>query len=172
MKEELQISAPRDRPVKHKSPSVEPAITEDATHRVFTWTSSQLEHKSSEQDKADQEQKHYQAARGQFPPPDVQFSSFQSWEEVGRWYGGLQLERVKPTPEIRAKAAELTKSATDDDAKLRAIYKYVSTDFRYIGIAFGIGRYQPHTATEVLGISTETAKTNTHCSLPCSMLPE
>ena len=81
LQEELQISAPRDRPVKHKSPSVEPAITEDATHRVFTWTSPQLEHKSSEQDKADQEQKHYQAARGQFPPPDVQFSSFQSWEE-------------------------------------------------------------------------------------------
>jgi hypothetical protein len=57
----------------------------------------------------------------------------------------LQQERVKPTPEIRAKAAELTKGASDDNAKLRAIYNYVSTEFRYIGIAFGIGCYQPHT---------------------------
>ena len=69
---------------------------------------------------------------------------------MGRWYGSLQQERIKPTPEIRAKAAELTKGASDDDAKLRAIYKYVSTEFRYIGIAFGIGRYQPHAAAEVL----------------------
>jgi tetratricopeptide (TPR) repeat protein len=151
LQEQLRISVPWDRPVKWKSPDVKPGIAEEAARRVFTWTSSQLEHKSSEQDKADQEQKLYQAARGQLPPADVQISTFQSWEEVGRWYGNLQQERVKPTPEILAKAAELTKGASDDDAKLRAIYKYVSADFRYIGIAFGIGRYQPHTAAEVLG---------------------
>ncbi len=150
LQEQLRISVPRGRPVKWKSPDVKPAIAEEDARRLFTWTSSQLEHKSSEQEKADQQQKFYQATRGQLPPADVQFSSFQSWEEVGRWYGGLQQERVNPTPEIQAKAAELTKGATDDDAKLRAIYKYVSTDFRYIGIAFGIGRYQPHTAVEVL----------------------
>lgn len=151
LQEQLQITIPHDRLVKWKSPDVKPAITEEGARRVFTWTSSQLDHKSSEQDKADQELKLYQAVRGQLPPADVQISTFQSWEEVGRWYGGLQQERVKPTPEIAAKAAELTKGASDDNAKLRAIYKYVSTEFRYIGIAFGIGRYQPHTAAEVLG---------------------
>jgi hypothetical protein len=151
LQEQLQIGAPRDRPVKWKSPDVKPAITEEGTRRVFTWTSSQLDHKSSEQDKTDQERKLYQAARGQFPPADVQLSTFQSWEEVGRWYGSLQQERVKPTAEIRAKASELTKGASDDNAKLRAVYQYVSTEFRYIGIAFGIGRYQPHNAAEVLG---------------------
>ena len=83
-------------------------------------------------------------------PADVQISTFQSWAEVGQWYGSLQQERVKPTPEILAKAAELTKGASDDNAKIRAIYKYVSTEFHYIGIAFGIGRYQPHAAAEVL----------------------
>jgi tetratricopeptide (TPR) repeat protein/transglutaminase-like putative cysteine protease len=151
LQEQLQITIPRDRLVKWKSPDIKPAITEEGARRVFTWTSSQLEHKSSEQDKTDQELKLYQAVRGQLPPADVQISTFQSWEEVGRWYGSLQQERVKPTPEIVAKATELTKGASDDNAKLRAIYKYVSTEFRYIGIAFGIGRYQPHTAAEVLG---------------------
>jgi len=62
----------------------------------------------------------------------------------------LQQDRAKPSPEIRAKAVELTKSAQDEDAKLRAIYDYVSTHFRYIGVSFGIGRYQPHPATDVL----------------------
>jgi hypothetical protein len=89
-----------------EEPNVKPAITEEGARRLFTWTSSQLEHKSSEEEKAEQETKLYQAARGRFPPADAQISSFQSWEEVGRWYGGLQEERVKPTPEIRAKATE------------------------------------------------------------------
>ncbi len=42
-----------------------------------------------------------------------------------------------PTAEIRAKVAELTKNASDEDAKLHSIYHYVSTQFRYIGVAFG-----------------------------------
>ncbi len=44
----------------------------------------------------------------------------------------------------------MIKGAEDDDAKLRAIYTYVSKQFRYIGVAFGIGRYQPHSASDVL----------------------
>jgi transglutaminase-like putative cysteine protease len=39
----------------------------------------------------------------------------------------------------------------DDDAKLRALYNYVSLRYRYVGIAFGIGRYQPHASGEILG---------------------
>ena len=77
-------------------------------------------------------------------------SSFASWEDVGRWYGGLQEERVKPTPKVAAKATELTRNAPNDEAKLQALYGYVSTQFHYIGVAFGIGRYQPHSAAEVL----------------------
>ncbi len=149
LQELLQISVPRDRPVKWKSPNLTPTITAEGVRRVFTWTSSQLEHKPAEQEQKDKEQSTYQSVRGKLPPPDVQISSFLSWEEVGRWYNTLQQERVKPTAEIRAKAAELTRGATDDNAKLQVIYNYVSTQFRYIGIAFGIGRYQPHSASEV-----------------------
>src|SRR5207253_6405693 len=85
-------------------------------------------------------------ALGRSLPSDVQLSSFQTWEEVGRWYLALQQERIEPTAIIRAKAAELTRGLTTDDAKLQALYNFVSTKYRYIGIAFGIGRYQPHAA--------------------------
>jgi transglutaminase-like putative cysteine protease len=44
----------------------------------------------------------------------------------------------------------VTKNAPNDETKLRVLYGYVSTQFRYIGISFGIGRYQPHSAAEVL----------------------
>lgn len=148
--EEVQMSVPRNRPVKWKSPNVKPVITEEGTRRVFTWTRSQLEHKSADEEKKDQEEKVYQAARGKLPSPEVELSSFQSWEEIGAWYNKLQLERVAPSAEVRAKAAELTRNATDENAKLHAIYSYVGTQFRYIGVAFGIGRYQPHSAADVL----------------------
>lgn len=148
---QLQISVPKERPVKWKSPSLKPAITEDGQRRVFTWTNSQLEHRSAEEQKKTQEETAYQAARGKFPPPEIQISSFQSWEDVGRWYNSLQQDRIKPTPEIRAKAADLTKGLADESQKLHAIYNYVSTQFRYIAVDFGIGRYQPHSASDVLG---------------------
>jgi len=148
--QELQISVPRERAVKWNSSKLKPVISDSGSHRVFTWTSSQLEHKSTEQERKDQEQASYQTVRGKLPPPDVQLSTFQSWQEIGSWYINLQQDRAKPSPEIRAKATELTKSATNDDEKLRAIYNFVSTQFRYIGVSFGIGRYQPHPAKDVL----------------------
>ena len=148
--QQVKISVPQDRVVKWKSPSLKPEIREEGTRRIFTWTTSQLEHRSDEDDKKEKEKTAYEAVRGKLPPPDVMLSSFQSWEEIGAWYNGLQTERVKPGADIRAKAAELTNGAVDDDAKLRAIYNYVSTQFHYIGVAFGIGRYQPHSADEIL----------------------
>lgn len=150
LQEQLQISVPRDRAVKWKSSNAKPAITEEGGRRIFTWTGSNLEHKSKEQERADQERNVYQAARGKYPPPEIQLSTYQTWEEVGKWYSGLQQDRVKPTPEIRGKAEELTKGASTDDAKAEAIYRYVSGQFHYISISFGVGRYQPHSANEVL----------------------
>src|SRR5215472_5733944 len=146
MRRQLQISVPANRPIKWKSLIIKPAITEDGGRRHFTWTDSQLEHRSPEENKAKQAQISYEAARGQLPPPEIQISSFQSWEDAGRWYNTLQEERIKPTAEIRAKAADLTKDLSNDNEELHAIYTYVSTQFRYISIGFGIGRYQPHLA--------------------------
>lgn len=148
--EELQIGVPKDRAVKWASPGLKPAITSDASQEIFTWTSSQLEAKSADEQKEEQDEQRYEQSVGKLPPADVQLSSFQSWAEVGAWYDKLQSDRVVPDASIRAKAAELTKDSTNEDAELRAIYDYVSTQIHYIGVAFGIGRYQPHGAAEIL----------------------
>ncbi len=147
--QQLEVSVPKERTLKYESPNHPPVITERGAYRVYTWSASNLELKNKD-DKAQQIKDAGDQARGRNPQPDVKLTSFQSWEEVGRWYSDLQNDRVKPTSEIQAKASELTKNALDDDAKIRAIYNYVSTQFRYIGVAFGVGRYQPHFAAEVL----------------------
>ena len=148
--EQLEISVPGDRAVKIKSATVQPVIGEVGLDRIYTWHNTNLQHKDETNKKREATEGLWQQARGRLPQPDVLMSSFASWDQVGRWYGGLQEERVKPTAEVAAKAAELTKGASNDEVKLRALYDYVSTHFRYIGIAFGIGRYQPHSAAAVL----------------------
>jgi hypothetical protein len=47
LQEQLQISVPHDRAIKWKSAGLKPEITEEAARRIFTWTGSQLTHKSS-----------------------------------------------------------------------------------------------------------------------------
>ena len=148
--EQLEISVPRDRAIKIKSVTGQPAISESGGYRVYLWHSTNLQHRDETDKKREATEQLWKQARGRIPKPDVLVSSFTSWEDVGRWYGDLQEERVKPTAEVAAKAVELTKNVADEEAKLRALYGYVSTEFHYIGIAFGIGRYQPHSADVVL----------------------
>jgi tetratricopeptide (TPR) repeat protein len=145
--ERLEIKAPAERAVKVKGPQATQTVTTEAGSRIYTWTYSRVQNSNLP---GSEEQKATETALGRLAAPDVQISSFQSWEEVGRWYWDLQKDRIEPTPAIRAKAAELTKGMTDDGAKLHALYSFVSTQYRYIGIAFGIGRYQPHTAEDIL----------------------
>lgn len=148
--QQVLITTPRDRVIKWKSRELKPVITEVGQRRSYEWTFSTLEHKSADEQKKQEQEQAYQVARGKLPSPDVQISTFQSWAEIGAWYSKLLSDRVIPSGDIQAKALELTKGAKDEDAKLRAIYSYVSTQFRYVGVAFGIGRYQPHSASEVL----------------------
>jgi cytochrome c-type biogenesis protein CcmH/NrfG len=150
LREQLELTVPLDRAIKINSTELKPAITDASGYRTYAWSTSHLQDDSDLQQKRKQDEAVWKQVRGRFPQPDVTLGSFRSWEEIGAWYGKLQQDQIKPTPEIRAKASEITKDAKDDDAKIRAIYQYVSTQFHYIGIAFGIGRYQPHAASEVL----------------------
>lgn len=148
--EQLEISVPKGRPVKMKSTDLQPTVSDSDAYRIYTWHHKNLQHKDETHEKQVATERLWQQLRGRMPQADVLMSSFGSWEDVGRWYGGLQDERVKPAPEVVAKALELTRNSPNDEARLRALYGYVSTQFHYIGIAFGIGRYQPHAAAEVL----------------------
>ena len=82
--------------------------------------------------------------------PSVAWTTFKSWKAVGEWYRGLEADRIIPDQSVKDKVAELTAGKLTEEDKVRAVYAYVSTQIRYIGVAFGVGRYQPHHAEEVL----------------------
>jgi transglutaminase-like putative cysteine protease len=139
---ELQLSVPRDKYVKLVSPGYKPDIEDDGPRRTYLWKTANLERKEDKQ-------KVIQPRRDP-PRSDVEITTFRSWEEVGRWYDELQRPQLAVTPKLQAKSAELTKGLTTDDEKLHAIYDFVSTHFHYVSLSFGVGRYQPHAAEEVL----------------------
>ena len=142
--EELEVDVPADRPLKLKNkPGMDPKITEANGRRVYRWTNSHLQREDDSKDKAKKkilEQEH----------PDVQLTTFVSWEQIGRWYAGLDRDRRAPSPEVRAKAEELTKGLNGDMDKIEALYDYVAINFRYVSLSLGLGRYQPHAAADVL----------------------
>ena len=72
-----------------------------------------------------------------------------SWAAIGDWYSTLTSGRRDASPELSAKAHELTSSAATFDAKLRALTGFLQSNVRYVAIEIGIGGYQPHPASEI-----------------------
>ena len=72
-----------------------------------------------------------------------------SWKGIGEWYETISRDRLVATPEIAAKAAELTAGKTDFYDKTEAIAEYVQQKIRYFAVEMGIGGYQPHAASEI-----------------------
>lgn len=136
LSDELQISVPRDRYVKLKSPKLSPSDRDENGYHVYIWKTANLE-SVSDSEKAKKE-KAIGRDDSATPFADVQLTSFRSWDEIAEWYRQLQGSRIVPTPEIRAKAEELTRDATSESEKIRTLYGYVATKFRYIGVALGI----------------------------------
>jgi len=72
-----------------------------------------------------------------------------TWQGIGEWYEGLSRDRLVSTPDIAAKAAELTAGKTDFYDKAEAIGDFVQQKIRYFVIEMGVGGYQPHAAEEI-----------------------
>jgi hypothetical protein len=72
-----------------------------------------------------------------------------TWQGIGQWYAGLSRDRLVATPEIAAKAAELTAGKTDFYDKTEAIAEFVQKKIRYFVIEMGVGGYQPHYAADI-----------------------
>jgi tetratricopeptide (TPR) repeat protein len=142
--EEIEVDLPKNVQAKISSRGVTPDIRETSTRKILTLRHQNLVRKEDDNDGA------WEKGVGKGEPPIIQISSFQSWDEVGKWFGGLEAAPTKVTAAVQAKADELTRGKTSESEKIRALYEFVALNFRYIGISLGQGRYVPHRAEEVL----------------------
>ncbi len=138
--EQLDLDLPAGKPVTVASADAQPQITTSDGRKLYHWASANTAR--PDPDAPPKSTKHW--------TPSVQVTTFTSWDQIGAWYAGLQKDSVVVSPAIQAKADALTKGLTSDDDKLHAIFNYVALNIHYIGIEFGIGRYQPHAADDVL----------------------
>src|SRR5580700_4383422 len=149
--EQLDVDVPADRPLKLKNkPGMDPKVTEENGRRMYHWASSHLEREDDSKDKDKDKDKKKKKKRPDDDRPDVQLTTFVSWEQIGRWYASLEKDRRAPSLEVRAKADELTKGLNTQLDKVEGLYDYVAKNFRYVSLSLGLGRYQPHAAADVL----------------------
>jgi hypothetical protein len=66
-----------------------------------------------------------------------------SWSDVARWYAGLSRDRYQVTPDLEARLAEIVGLERTRDDSLRALYRWVAQDFRYVSVSLGMAGYQP-----------------------------
>jgi len=140
--ERLEIDVPKARELKLKSPDQKYEVREDGDRRIYTWTRKNIapNHDLSAEEEI-----------AEIPDePDVQVSSFTDWQQVADWYAKLQGEQMAVNDNVRKKADDLTRGASKPEEKAHRLYDYVAGNIRYVSLSFGVGRYQPHAAAEVM----------------------
>lgn len=151
--EQLDLNVPKDRLLKIKSPEgIQPYVSVEGDRRLYHWATSNLNTPPPIDFFKNFQFDVVKLLEGYRPslPAHVMFSTFQNWTDVVEWYTQLERERRIPTPDIRAKADEITRGQQTAEAKAQALYYWVSQNIRYVSLSFGVGRYQPHAAAEVL----------------------
>ncbi len=157
LSQRLELRVPEGKPINVWSPTLKPTETVEGKEHVYRWSTAHLEPTAGKEAEAAKELKkrrvwteaeEVDAMQGKLP--SVAWTTFRSWDEIGAWYRGLEGERMVPDAEVKAKTSELIVGKTTEEARVQAVYAYVATQIRYVGVAFGVGRYQPHAAAEVL----------------------
>ncbi len=137
-----QVYAPHDKPLKSIAllDKLDATVTERTSEQgneiVYTW-----------------EVNHVPQA---FPEPQMPdfstctqrllVSTLSRWEEISQWYWKICESHLASTPEIDAKVKELTNDTKTNDEKIRAIFKFVSQEIRYLGLTMETDApgYEPH----------------------------
>jgi hypothetical protein len=144
----LQVTLPKDEPFhftvenisdlvgQDASINPDPVIKQTSYGATYTWQFTNLLGESREI----------------LAPPrqgiSLLVSTFPDWADFAQWYVRISQLTDEVTPEIKAKAAELTHQLKTDREKVLSIYNYV-TSLRYVAVPLGVNSFRPHAAANV-----------------------
>ncbi|HEY3885768.1 MAG TPA: DUF3857 domain-containing protein, partial [Vicinamibacterales bacterium] len=142
--EQFDLDVPAARRIILKTQAgFDPVVKEENGRKLYHWAHVNTVRKDPSKTKTD--------ARVSEPKrAAIRVTSFADWAAVGRWFAGLEQQAREVTPDVRAKAQELTAGKTADLDKVEALYDFVSKNFRYVSLSLGAGRFQPRRAADVL----------------------
>ncbi len=81
--------------------------------------------------------------------PTILMSTFESWEEVYKWWWGLAKDKIAADAGIKEKVSSLIKSGASDEEKARAIYDFCAQNIRYVAVEYGQAGHEPHKASDI-----------------------
>ena len=100
--------------------------------------------------------------------PRLSYSSVKSWDDVYNWYKDLAKERYEADGNIEKAVHTVTAGLTAPSDIVQALYHFVASQIRYVGIELGQGAYQPSPASQVFQMRYGDCKDKT--TLLISML--
>ncbi|MDF3069237.1 MAG: hypothetical protein K0R38_4838 [Polyangiaceae bacterium] len=80
----------------------------------------------------------------------VHVSTYQNWDDLGRWYWGLIRDQFDLDEETRKLAKKITEGKTTELEKVKAVYKWVTDNTRYVALEFGIYGYKPRRCVQTV----------------------
>jgi hypothetical protein len=135
----VEVSVPKEAPFHFAFEQIsapDPSISQTSYGTTYSWRLENLPARTREILVSPHQQ------------PRLLVSTFPDWADFADWYGRITKLTDEVTPELAAKAAELTRQARTDREKVLAVFNYV-TALRYVAVPLGVNSYRPHAAANV-----------------------
>ena len=126
-----KVQSPRDKPIRFEvyGQEVMSCVGFDEEHFVYRFWKQDID--------AWKEEPHAVAASDL--QPKVVLATVPDWPTKSRWFYQVNEGQFEANEAIRARVAELTRRARDDEAKVAAIVHWAADNIRYSGISMGKG---------------------------------
>ncbi len=109
-------------------------VTQTKGRRVYVWAASDVPRPSPEPFAPDTSALY----------PQISIAAPITWQGIASWYAGLTHKRYKLTPALVQQLSTIVSGSATLDDSLRAVYRWVAQDFRYVSLSLGeIGGYMP-----------------------------
>jgi transglutaminase-like putative cysteine protease len=81
--------------------------------------------------------------------PYISISTFEDWDQLGRWYAGMITPQLALNADLRAALERITATSKTEQEKIEAIYQFVLRNTNYVAMEFGIYSYKPYPVSTV-----------------------
>lgn len=139
----VEIPSSLDLRYKPQDISLSPVITDKGKTRIYSWEVKQLDAIEYEEGSVSYES-NYPAiliSPNQFSM-DGNNGDMSTWQNFGKWYASLSKGSINLSDGTKSFLREMVKNETGKKEKIKKIYKYLQTNFRYVSIQLGIGGYK------------------------------
>jgi len=146
----VDIPASLDLRYKPQDISLNPVITEKGGNKIYSWEVKNLDAVEYEEGSVSYE--------SNFPAILISPNKFSmdgnegdmsTWQNFGNWYASLSQGSINLSDETKSFIREMVNNIPGKDEKIKRVYKYLQTNFRYVSIQLGIGGYKPFDANFV-----------------------